>query len=305
MPVKIPRTLPASQVLKKENIFVMDESRASSQDIRPLKIVILNLMPTKEVTETQLLRLIGNSPLQIEVVLLRTASHKSKNTAQEHLSTFYKTFEDIKDQKFDGLIITGAPVEKLEFDEVTYWQELESIMKWSQTNVFSNMHICWAAQAGMYFHYGVPKIAYRKKLFGIFEHKILKKHEPLLRGFDDRFFCPHSRYTGVSRNKVEACDKLELLSYSKDAGVSIITSKDHKNVFVTGHFEYDRDTLDKEYKRDLKAGLDTDIPQNYYYKDDPKEKPMVTWHAHANLLFTNWLNYYIYQDTPFDINEIN
>ena len=304
MPVRIPKALPASEVLKNENIFVMDESRASSQDIRPLRIAILNLMPTKIVTETQLLRLIGNSPLQIEVVLLRTASHKSKNTAEEHLAEFYTTFDEIQDQKFDGLIITGAPVEMLEFDEVHYWQELKDIMDWSQGNVFSNMHICWAAQAGLYYHYGIPKKPLKEKMFGVFEHQVLKKHEPLLRGFDDKFYAPHSRHTSVSRSRVEACGQLELLTYSKEAGVHIVTSKDHKNVFISGHSEYDRGTLDKEYKRDLKAGLPIAIPKNYYPNDDPELRPMVTWRAHANLLFTNWLNYYIYQDTPYDIHQI-
>lgn len=304
MPVKIPRALPATRILNDENIFVMDESRASAQDIRPLRVLILNLMPTKIVTETQLLRLIGNTPLQVEVVLLRTKTHKSRNTSQKHLSEFYQTFDQIKDRKFDGMIITGAPVERLPFEEIHYWDELVTIMEWSKAHVFSTMHICWAANAGLYYHYGVPKKLLKEKLFGVFPHKILNINAQLLRGFDDVFYSPHSRFSTVDKKDILTCPELELLTHSKQAGVHLVTSLNRKHVFVTGHLEYDRETLAKEYRRDVDLGLSPNLPFNYFPEDNPAKRPNVTWRAHANLLFSNWLNYYVYQDTPYNIDEI-
>lgn len=303
MPVKIPNTLPAYGVLQSENIFVMDEKRAVSQDIRPLRILILNLMPTKIVTETQLLRVIGNTPLQIEPTLLITASHTPQHVSKEHLDEFYHTFDEIKDKKFDGMIITGAPVEKMEFEDVRYWEELETIMKWGKTHVFSTMYICWAAQAGLYYHYGVEKHELEKKLSGVYKHKVLSPQCPLLRGFDDEFYAPHSRYTGIDMEAVQNCEKIELVTYSQDAGCHIIVSKNGKRVFVTGHSEYDCDTLKKEYERDVEKGINPDIPCNYFPDDDPGKEPVVKWRAHANLLFSNWLNYYVYQSTPYDIDS--
>ena len=304
MPVKIPDSLPATKVLTEENIFVMTEKRAASQDIRPLKIAILNLMPTKITTETQLLRLLGNTPLQVEVTLLQTASYKSSNTSQEHLSSFYSTFEKIKHQKYDGLIITGAPVEQMEFTEVEYWGELKDIMEWSKHNVFSTLHICWASQAGLFYHYGIKKHAIDKKIFGVFEHDILEEHNKLLRGFDDGFRAPHSRHTQVMSTDILSCPQLKLLAHSKEAGVLIAESTDGRNVFVSGHLEYDALTLDAEYRRDLDKGLEIEIPKNYYPNDDITQIPKLTWRAHANLLFANWLNYYVYQETPYDLNSI-
>jgi len=304
MPIKIPEHLPANSILKGENIFCMTEKRALSQDIRPLKIAILNIMPTKIVTETQLARVLGNTPLQVEIDFLKTASHKSKNTSEDHLNEFYKTFDEVKEQKYDGLIITGAPVELLEFEDVTYWDELKEIMEWSKTNVTSTMHICWAAMAGLYYHYGIPKYNLPKKLFGVYKHKVNRKTTMLVRGFDDEFYVPHSRNSYVKQEDINAESDLVTISTSKEAGVYIVASKDKKRIFVTGHSEYDADTLSKEYFRDLDAGIDIDIPKNYFAGDNPKNKPVVTWRSHANLLFSNWLNYYVYQTTPYDIKNI-
>lgn len=303
MPVKIPKTLPATSVLQEENIFVMDEQRAVSQDIRPLRILILNLMPTKIVTETQLLRVIGNTPLQIEPTFLITASHRPKHVSKEHLEEFYHTFDEIKDNKYDGMIITGAPVEQMDFEEVRYWQELERIMAWGKKHVFSTIYICWAAQAGLYYHYGVEKVKLEKKLSGVYRHKVLSPKSQLVRGFDDVFSAPHSRYTGIDREALLACDKLELLTFSEEAGCHIIASKNGKHIFITGHSEYDADTLKKEYERDVAKGLEPDVPCNYFPDDDPSKAPVMTWRAHANLLFSNWLNYYVYQATPYNIDS--
>jgi homoserine O-succinyltransferase len=305
MPIKIPDCLPAYETLVKENIFIMTEHRAIHQDIRPLRIAILNLMPTKIVTETQILRLIGNSPLQVDVVLLHPKSHVSKNTPQEHLIQFYRHFDDVKDQKFDGLIITGAPVETLEFEEVDYWEELTRIMEWSKTHVFSTFHICWGAQAALYYHYGIPKYPLEKKMFGVFPHRINKQYVKLFRGFDDVFYVPHSRHTTVLRKDIEKVNELEILSESDEAGIYIVMSKDGKQVFITGHSEYDAGTLRNEYLRDKAKGLDIQIPKNYFPNDDETKEPVVSWRGHANLLYTNWLNYYVYQETPYDyIGEI-
>ncbi|WP_018756191.1 homoserine O-acetyltransferase MetA [Paenibacillus terrigena] len=301
MPIKIPDALPAKEILTNENIFVMDESVAYHQDIRPLQIVILNLMPTKETTETQLLRLIGNTPLQVEVVLLHPKSHTSKNTSVEHLETFYHTFEDIRHRRFDGMIVTGAPVEQMEFEEVNYWEELEQIFEWSKTNVTSTMHICWASQAGLYYHFGVPKYSLEEKCFGVYPHVITTPNISLLRGFDEQFYVPQSRHTEVRREDIELNENLEILSESEESGIYIVATKDGKQIFVTGHSEYDPLTLKWEYDRDVAKGLDVAIPKNYYPKDDPSRVPLSLWRAHANLLFSNWLNYYVYQETPFDL----
>lgn len=300
MPIKVPDGLPATEILTNENIFVMPESRAFTQDIRPLRIVILNLMPVKETTETQLLRLVGNTPLQVEVVLLHMSSHTSKNTSEEHLSSFYHTFADIRNQKFDGMIITGAPVEQLEFEDVTYWNELKEILDWKMEHVTSTLHICWGAQASLYHHFGVPKHPLPEKMFGIFPHTLNKQNVKLFRGFDTYFYVPHSRHTENRREDIEKVDDLEILSESDDSGVYIVATKDGRQIFVTGHSEYDPYTLQDEYKRDVNKGLDIAVPQNYYPKDDPNREPIVTWRSHANLLFSNWLNYYVYQETPFD-----
>ena len=304
MPIKIPDHLPASQILTNENIFVMHETRAVRQDIMPLKMAILNLMPTKITTETQLLRLLGNTPLQVEVELLHTGSHWSKNTPEDHLAVFYKTFEEVKNQKFDGLIITGAPVEQLEFNQVDYWEELQEIMEWSKDHVTSTLHICWAAQAGLYYHYGIPKYDLPAKLFGVFKHWINRSHIKLLRGFDDEFYVPHSRYTEVRRRDIERVEELEILSESDEAGVYIVAAKNRRMFFITGHSEYDPLTLKGEYERDVKKGLDILVPQNYYPEDNPENEPVVKWRGHAHLLFSNWLNYYVYQETPFNLTEI-
>lgn len=304
MPIKIPNELPAVEILQNENIFIMPEERALHQDIRSLEIVILNLMPTKIITETQILRLLGNSPLQVDVVLLHPESHQSQNTSAEHLKNFYNTFSDIKNRKFDGMIITGAPVERLNFSEVDYWEELKEIMNWSRHNVFSTLHICWGAQAGLFHHYNIPKYPLDNKLSGIFEHTISHKNVKLLRGFDDKFFAPHSRYTSVKKSDIQKIDRLHIISESEKAGVYIIINDDGRQVFVTGHPEYDRDTLKKEYKRDVNRGLDLDLPDNYFSDDDPEQEPVVKWRSHASLLYNNWLNYYVYQETPFDINRI-
>jgi len=304
MPVKIPDTLPAAEILTGENIFVMKESRAYHQDIRPLRIAILNLMPTKTATETQLLRLLGNTALQVEVVLLHPATHESKNTSQHHLTTFYKTFEEVRHEKFDGLIITGAPVEQMPFEEVNYWEELQQIMEWKKTHVFSTLFICWAAQAALYHYYGVSKYPLSSKLFGVFRHQVHQPHVKLMRGFDDLFDAPHSRHTEVRAEDLAAVPGLDILATSSEAGVYMAASRDGKNIFVTGHSEYDPLTLKAEYDRDVKAGLSIDVPANYFPNDDPSKMPLVTWRGHANLLFANWLNYYVYQETPFDLNEI-
>jgi len=304
MPITVSDKLPAIKTLKQENIFVMTEKRAEKQDIRPLKILILNLMPTKITTETQLLRLLGNTSLQVEVEFLKTRTYEPKNTPQSHIATFYDTFDNVKDRKFDGMIITGAPVETLEFEQVDYWEELCEIMEWSKTNVTSTFHICWGAQAGLYYHYGIKKYPLKQKLFGVFEHKISAKHKMLLRGFDDRFYAPQSRYTEIREEDILATDGLELLSTSTEAGVYIVCGKNDRQFFVTGHSEYDDVTLSQEYFRDLDKGKDIQIPKNYFPNDDISKRPRVNWRAHANLLYSNWLNYFVYQATPFDINEI-
>ena len=305
MPIKIPNELPAYKTLTEENIFIMDENRAVTQDIRPLKIAIVNLMPTKIDTETQLMRLLGNTALQVEVTLLHTKTHLSKNTSREHLTAFYKTFYDIKDENFDGMIITGAPVEQMPFEEVSYWDELCEIMEWTKTHVHSTFHICWGAQAGLYYHYGIKKYPLEKKLFGVFPHKVVRKSSILFRGFDDEFMVPHSRHTTVKRGDITACSKLKILAESDEAGVYAISIKDGKQIFITGHSEYDAQTLNKEYVRDKTAGLPIEVPKNYFPDDDDSKPPMVTWRSHANLLFSNWLNYFVYQTTPYNLDEIN
>jgi len=304
MPIKVPNNLPAVEVLNNENIFVMDECRAFHQDIRPLRIVILNLMPKKIETEIQILRLIGNSPLQVDIVLLHPKTHVSKNTPQEYLIRFYNTFDEIKDQKFDGMIITGAPVELMDFEEVDYWEELKEIMDWSVHNVYSTFHICWGAQAGLYHHYRIPKYKLPKKMFGVFDHTVNQKNVKLLRGFDDVFQAPHSRHTEVRRADIEKVPGLEILSESEEAGVYIVVARQGRQVFVTGHSEYDPFTLKQEYERDIAKGLDIDLPKNYFPQDDPTRVPKVTWRSHANLLFSNWLNYYVYQETPYDLSKL-
>jgi homoserine O-succinyltransferase len=304
MPIIIPENLPATEILQGENIFVMNESRAIHQDIRPLKIAILNLMPTKIETETQLLRLIGNTPLQVEAVLIKTETYKSRHTSDEHLQTFYKNFSEVKDQKFDGLIITGAPIEHLEFEEIDYWEELKEIMDYAKKNVTSTLFICWGAQAGLYHYYGVPKYPLDKKIFGVFCHKINNPKVKLLRGFDDEFLIPHSRHTEVRKADIELVDELEILAESKEAGAAISATRDGRKIFISGHLEYDPQTLHKEYVRDKNKGLPIEIPRNYYRDNDPAKEIVVKWRAHANLLFSNWLNYYVYQETPYDINSI-
>ena len=304
MPIKIPNLLPATQILENENIFVMTETRALSQDIRPLRILLLNLMPTKIDTETQLSRLLGNSPLQVELVLLHTASHRAKNTPEEHILSFYQCLPDIRDQYFDGMVITGAPVEKLQFEDVEYWQELCEIMKWSKKHVHSTFHICWGAQAGLYYHYGIQKKLLDRKLFGVFPHTVEQKTSKLFRGFDDVFYAPHSRNTTVCREDIERCPELEILAASSDAGVYAIASRDGRQIFITGHSEYDAQTLGREYRRDVLAGIPIDVPENYYPEDDPSREPVVKWRAHANLLYSNWLNYFVYQTTPYDIGTL-
>ncbi len=305
MPIKIPADLPATETLHKENIFVMTESRALTQDIRPLKILLLNLMPTKIATETQLARLLGNSPLQVDMEFLQTASHTPKNTSAEHMISFYKHFEDVKDNKYDGLIITGAPVEQMPFEEVEYWDELCRIMEWSKTNVTSTFHICWGAQAGLYYHYGIPKYPLDKKLFGVFPHKAEHKRSMLLRGFDDEFWVPQSRHTTVLREDIEKHPELKILASSEEAGVYAVATERGKQIFITGHSEYDADTLKNEYLRDKNAGLPIDVPKNYFPNDDDTKEPVVRWRSHANLIYSNWLNYFVYQITPFNIDEIN
>ncbi len=304
MPIKIPTALPATEVLQSENIFVITETRAVTQDIRPLRIALLNLMPTKIVTETQLARLLGNTPLQVELELLNTATHKAKNTSKEHMISFYRTFEDVKDMKFDGLIITGAPVENMEFEEVEYWEELCEIMEWSKTHVTSTFHICWGAQAGLYYHYGIKKHRLPEKLSGVYKHKVVHKNPILLRGFDDEFFAPHSRHTTVLEEDIINCPELKILAVSDKAGVYAVSNHGGSQVFITGHSEYDPDTLKREYLRDKSAGLNPHVPENYFPDDDPAKEPVVKWRGHANLLYSNWLNYYVYQTTPYDIDSI-
>jgi homoserine O-succinyltransferase/O-acetyltransferase len=304
MPICIPDTLPAKQILEGENIFVMGEDRAHHQDIRPLKIVIMNLMPTKISTETQLLRLLGNSALQVEITLMRTKTHQSKNTPEEHLTNFYQYFDDIAEEKFDGLIITGAPIEQMPFEEVDYWPELCRVLEWSKTHTFSTFHICWGAQAGLYYHYGVPKYPLAAKQFGVFSHSIKQKNIKLLRGFDDVFYVPHSRHTEVRREDIEKVPELEILAESVEAGVYLAASKDGRHIFVTGHSEYDPLTLKNEYDRDVALQLPISVPKNYFPNDDPSCPPEVKWRGHANLLYVNWLNYYVYQETPYNLEEI-
>lgn len=305
MPIKIPNELPAVRTLETENIFVMTEKRAITQDIRPLKILILNLMPTKVDTETQLSRLLGNTPLQVEIELLHTSTHKSKNVSEDHLLSFYKEFADVKDRYFDGLIITGAPVEKMEFEEVNYWGELVEIMEWSKTHVHSTLHICWGAQAGLYYHYGIKKHMMEEKLSGVYAHTVDYKRSILFRGFDETFFVPHSRYTTVNREDIENVPILKILASSEEAGVYAVITPGGKQVFLTGHSEYDANTLEKEYLRDKALGINPKVPKNYYPGDDDTKPPMLTWRAHATLLFTNWLNYFVYQTTPYDIVKIS
>ena len=304
MPIKIPNLLPATQTLHEENIFVITETRAVSQDIRPLRILMLNLMPKKIETETQIARLIGNTPLQVELELLQTATHKSKHTSAEHMLSFYKVFDDIKDQNFDGMIITGAPVEHMAFEDVEYWQELCQIMEWSRTHVTSTLHICWGAQAGLYYHYGIQKQQLPEKLFGVFEHTLDHKKSILFRGFDDTFLVPHSRHTTVAREDIEAVPELKILASSEEAGVFVVSTERGRQIFVTGHSEYDGDTLKKEYERDVAKGLEIAVPKNYFPEDDPTRTPVVRWRSCANLFYSNWLNYFVYQTTPYDITQI-
>ena len=304
MPIKIPNLLPATQTLQEENIFVMTENRAMTQDIRPLNILMLNLMPLKIATETQIARLLGNTPLQVELELLQTATHQSTHTSEEHMLAFYKTFDEIKDNRYDGMIITGAPVEHMPFEEVEYWDELCTIMEWSKTHVHSTFHICWGAQAGLYYHFGINKQQLDKKLFGVFPHHVDYKRSILFRGFDDTFMVPQSRHTTVRREDVEAVPELRVLSSSEEAGVYVISTRHGRQIFVTGHSEYDADTLKREYLRDKNLGLPIEIPKNYFPDDDDTKEPSVTWRSSANLLYSNWLNYFVYQSTPFDREKI-
>lgn len=306
MPLNLPDKLPAINLLKEENIFVIDNSRANAQDIRPLKIVVLNLMPLKITTETDLIRLLSNSPLQIEVSFMKLKSHTSKNTPIEHMKAFYRDFASMREERFDGMIITGAPVEHLEFEDVNYWSEITEIFDWTRTHVMSTMYICWAAQAGLYYHYGIPKYPLEKKMFGIFEHHVTEgfSHLPIFRGFDDVFYVPHSRHTEVRREDIDKCKDLQVVSESDESGVHIVMARGGRKIFVTGHSEYSPYTLDGEYRRDLGKGLPIDMPKNYYRNDDPEQGPLVRWRSTANLLFSNWLNYYVYQETPYDINQI-
>lgn len=304
MPIQIPNDLPAASTLLRENIFVMTQNRASTQDIRPLEIVLLNLMPTKIATETQFTRLLGNTPLQVRLELMHTTSHKSKNVSEEHLLNFYKSFDELKDRKFDGMVITGAPVEHMDFEDVDYWEELCQIMEWSKTHVHSTIHICWGAQAGLYYHYGIQKHQMEKKLFGVFKHKADYKRSILLRGFDDTFWVPQSRHTTVYREDIEAVPGLKILASSDECGVYAVSSKGGRQIFITGHSEYDPDTLKNEYLRDKNLGLPIDMPVNYFRDDDDAKEPIVRWRGHAHLLFSNWLNYFVYQTTPYDIMDV-
>ncbi len=304
MPIMIPNDLPAAQTLAAENIFVMDQTRAETQDIRPLQILVLNLMPTKVATETQLARLLGNTPLQVCLEFIHTASHESKNTSREHLFQFYKTFDQVRANNYDGMVITGAPVEQMDFEEVEYWDELCEIMEWSKMHVYSTFHICWGAQAGLYYHYGIKKYPLEKKLFGVFPHTVDRKNTKLFRGSDDVFMVPHSRHTQILREDIEAHPELRISASSKEAGVYAITTKGGRQIFITGHSEYDRDTLQREYLRDKNAGLPIEIPKNYYPNDDDTKKPIMSWRSHAHLLYSNWLNYFVYQVTPYDLSNI-
>lgn len=301
MPIVIPGSLPAFETLSEENIFIINEERSIHQDIRPLEIAIVNLMPTKIETETQLLRLLGNSPLQVNITLLKTNSYVSKNTSEDHLSSFYNVFDDIKDKRFDGMIITGAPIETLQFEDVDYWNELEKIMEFSKTNVTSTFHICWGAQAGLYYHYGINKYPLKKKMFGIYKHTLNNPKNKLFRGFDEVYNAPHSRYTEIKKEDIDKVDDLEILSESEEAGVYVVASKNMKQIFVTGHSEYDKNTLKKEYMRDKEKGLEIEVPVNYFKNDDPNLEPIVTWKSHAHLIFSNWLNYCVYQETPYKL----
>ena len=305
MPIKIPDNLPAVKTLASENIFVMTNRRAVSQDIRPLKILLLNLMPNKIETETQLSRLLGNSPLQVDLTLIHTKSHVSKNTSAEHLINFYKTFDDVKSERFDGMIITGAPVEQMEFEEVEYYPELCEIMEWTKSHVHSTFHICWGAQAGLYYHYGIKKYPVENKIFGVFKHKVTYKNSILFRGFDDSFMVPQSRHTTVKKEEIKAVKELKILAESDETGVYAVSSKNGKQIFITGHSEYDANTLKNEYFRDLNANKPIEIPKNYFPGNNPQNEPEVTWRAHANLLYSNWLNYFVYQTTPYDVEKIN
>lgn len=304
MPIKIDGRLPAHKALEAENVFVMTEERAKTQDIRPLNILILNLMPTKIETETQLLRLLSNSPLQIDVTLLQTATHQSKNVSQEHMLNFYSFFDDVKDKKYDGMVITGAPVELMDFEQVDYWDELCQIFEWTKTNVYSTFHICWGAQAGLYYHYGIPKYSLDKKVFGVFPHRSLDNFHPLLRGLDEVFYVPHSRHTEIRMNDIALVKELQVLTYSDMVGIHLVSDMACRNFFATGHSEYDRDTLFKEYFRDKSKGLDIDVPYNYFPNDDPTKTPLITWRSSANIIFSNWLNYFVYQKTPYDLSTL-
>jgi len=304
MPLRLPDKLPAIELLKHENIFVMDDSRAHMQDIRPLRIVILNLMPLKITTETDLIRLLSNTPLQLDITFMKLKSHTPKNTPIEHMMMFYRSFEDLRNEKFDGMIITGAPVEQLDFESVSYWSEIQEIFAWARTHVFSTMYICWAAQAGLYYHYGIPKYPLQKKMFGIFPQRALDLQLPIFRGFDDVFQMPHSRHTEVHREDILACPDLQLIAESPDSGVSMVMARNGREFFITGHLEYAPLTLDTEYRRDRGVRDDVDLPRHYYIDDDPDKGPLVTWRAHANLLYSNWINYYVYQETPYDISQI-
>jgi len=304
MPINIPDNLPAAKVLKEEKVFVMNETRAIHQDIRPQRIVIMNIMPVKTTTETHILRLLSNTPLQVEIDLIHPVTHVSKNTPTDHLETFYKTPDEVRSKKYDGMIITGAPVEQIDFEAVDYWEEMKEIMDWTTHNVTSTLFICWGAQAGLYHFYGIPKYPMDNKLFGVFDHTVNDRKIPLVRGFDDVFPAPHSRYTEVRKSDIIQSEELEIISESREAGIYIVGTKDGKQLFVTGHSEYDPDTLKNEYERDIGKGLSTDVPRNYFPNNDPSSQPLVRWRSHANLLFTNWLNYYVYQETPFDLQQI-
>ena len=305
MPLIIPKDLPAYEELQQENVFVMHQERAMSQHIRPLRILILNLMPTKIVTETQLARLLANSPLQVQVTFLQTATHSTTHTAPEHMKAFYKTFDEIKNERFDGMIITGAPIEDLDYEDVDYWDELCRIMDYTKENVYSTIHLCWGALAGLYYHFGIPKVHLDKKMFGVFEHRVTRPSNPLVRGFDEVFYAPHSRHTGISREDVLNCKALRILAESDEAGPFLMSTENGRQIFVTGHPEYDKYTLDAEYKRDVGKGLPIAVPKNYYPNDDPEQPPLFRWRAHAHLLYENWLNYYVYQNTPYDLGAIS
>ncbi len=304
MPIKIPSLLPAKDVLMRENIFVMPEDRALTQDIRPMRVAILNLMPLKLETELHILRLLSNTPLQVEIDLVKTSTYVSKNTSKDHLNQFYKTFDEIKDEKYDGMIMTGAPVDQIDFEEVLYWEEMKGIMDWASENVTSVLYICWAAQAGLYHHYGIPKHPLKDKMFGVFKHHVCDRKYPIIRGFDDTFLVPHSRNSELRKEDINKVDELAIVSESEEAGIYIVASKNKSKIFVTGHSEYDALTLQSEYERDVKKGLDITVPENYFPNNDPAKKPIVNWRSHGSLLFSNWLNYYIYQETPYKVHQI-